>query len=388
MNKMETKAQSLKERMTMLRAQFDISLPVRRYLMVMIDGHSFSKMVKNKYELPFDDRFINMMNETAIYVAKNVGGCKFAYVQSDEITFVITDFDGENTQPYFGNRLCKILSIIPSMASAKFNQLAAVNLLDTPCSPSDMKDIIADMKLCDFDAKAWVVNNYNDMFAHILWRQIDCVRNSKQQAAQTYLPHKRLMNLTTDEAIALLKTEKDIDWNNYRDDRKFGRFIYREQREMDVENRKTGEMVKVTRNMWEAHDGFPLMDDGGRDRFIGLGIIPDIDAPEKQAPIDPSELGIGPDSTITEIQIAINKRIEAYEKMVGQLYPSICFKEIVNLLTLGRKRLKTCSDEEFKCYVTFRDRLWYGKIPHLNPVKGGYEVTSSFTQYITNASIR
>ena len=43
------------------------------------------------------------------------------------------------------------------------------------------------------------------MFAWILYRQNDCVKNSKQQTAQTCIPHKELLGKNTDEQIVLLK---------------------------------------------------------------------------------------------------------------------------------------------------------------------------------------
>ena len=171
--------ETLKEKCEAMRATTDYRLPKKTYAMVMIDGKNFSRLIKNHYEKPFDDKFINMMNEVAIYVCKNVQGCKFAYTQSDEITFVLTDFENEETSAYFDYRLCKMLSIIPSLATAKFNQLVTLNLLDTPCSTEDMKQIIKHMSLAQFDCKVWNTDNFNDVFAYFLWRQIDCVRNSK-----------------------------------------------------------------------------------------------------------------------------------------------------------------------------------------------------------------
>ena len=170
----------LEKRMKDLRGKTDYRLPKKSYVMCACDGKNFSRLIKNKYEKPFDDKFINMMNEVAIYVCKNVQGCKFAYTQSDEITFVLTDFENEETSAYFDYRLCKMLSIIPSLATAKFNQLVTLNLLDTPCSTEDMKQIIKHMSLAQFDCKVWNTDNFNDVFAYFLWRQIDCVRNSNR----------------------------------------------------------------------------------------------------------------------------------------------------------------------------------------------------------------
>ena len=263
--------ETLKEKCEALRATTDYRLPKKTYVMVMIDGKNFSRLIKNKYEKPFDDKFINMMNEVAIYVCKNVQGCKFAYTQSDEITFVLTDFENEETSAYFDYRLCKMQSIIASLATAKFNQLVALNLLDTPCSSEDIKQIIKHMSFAQFDCKVWNTDNFNDVFAYFLWRQIDCVRNSKQQAAQTYLSHKELLGKHTDEQVQMLLEKKGIDWNEYSDGKKYGRFIYKEQVEKEIPNSNEETCI---RNVWLAHDAFPLFDENGKQKLIDLNIIP------------------------------------------------------------------------------------------------------------------
>ncbi len=263
--------ETLKEKCERLRATTDYRLPKKTYVMAMIDGRSFSRLIKNKYEKPFDDKFINMMNEVAIYVCKNVQCCKFAYTQSDEITFVLTDFETEETSAFFDYRLCKMLSIIPSLATAKFNQLVTLNLLDTPCSAYDMKQIISDMPLAQFDCKVWDAGSFNDVFAYFLWRQLDCVRNSKQQAAQTYLSHKELVGKQTDEQIQMLLDKKGIDWNKYSDGKKYGRFIYKQKIERQLPNHEDDTYI---RNVWTANDAFPLYESDSKQKLLELNVIP------------------------------------------------------------------------------------------------------------------
>lgn len=270
---MEKTNVSLKERMLELRAKTDLKLPLKGYTMIAIDGHCFSRLIKNKYEKPFDDKFINMMNEVAKYVCKNVEGCKFAYTQSDEITFVLTDFETETTCAFFGNRLTKILSIVPSMATAKFNQLVIADLCDTPCSNADLKQMILDLKLAEFDCKCFFINNLNDVYSYYLWRQIDCIRNSKQQTAQTWLSHKQLSGLDADEQIKLLFDEKGIDWNTYDNGKKYGRFIYKETEHFRNEKLNS----EYERSVWKEHNAFPIMGSEGKEKFFALNQIPDID---------------------------------------------------------------------------------------------------------------
>lgn len=253
------------------------------YVIVMLDGRSFSKLIKNKFNKPFDDNFIDMMNETAKYVCENVQGCKLAYVQSDEISLVLTDFDTPTTDAFFGYRLCKMQSIIASLATAKFNQLMLSHNLekhsydtlledgaDTLYSVKDAIRAVDNATLYQFDCKCWNVPNINDVFAWFLYRQIDCVRNSKQQTAQTYLPHKMLLNLDTDAQLRLLIEEKGIDWYCYPMAHKYGRFLWKDK--VLMSNIDTGELYH--RYKWLVQPAFPLMDEDGRDNFFKLGIIP------------------------------------------------------------------------------------------------------------------
>lgn len=82
---------SLKDKYNYYRNMADYRLLPNSYVMVMLDGRSFSHKIKKRFKRPFDDEFIRIMNETAQYVAKNISGCKLAYVQSDEINLVLYD---------------------------------------------------------------------------------------------------------------------------------------------------------------------------------------------------------------------------------------------------------------------------------------------------------
>jgi tRNA(His) guanylyltransferase len=93
------KFNSLKEKYLYYRNITDYKLYPNGYVMVMLDGRSFSKKIKKKFERPFDKKFIDIMNQTAVYLCENVSNCKFAYVQSDEISLVLSDFG--DAEPFF-----------------------------------------------------------------------------------------------------------------------------------------------------------------------------------------------------------------------------------------------------------------------------------------------
>ena len=280
MNSNNMEDMTLKDKCYFYQKRRNYSVDTDKYVIAHIDGRSFSKMIKNKFEKPFDEQFVYLMNETACYLASNVQGVQFAYVQSDEISLIIKKTE-PNGDIFFGGRLCKMQSIIASLATAKFNQLMMVynitknnyfftkeDTADTIYDIVDAVDVITNSPLYQFDCKVWDVDNANDAMAWLLFRNIDCIRNSKQQTAQTYLPHKELVGLHTDEQIALLKERHGIDWNRYNDGLKYGRFVYRESAMFQKEI--NGKIVEFERNTFATHNGFDLTIEENRNKLKNI----------------------------------------------------------------------------------------------------------------------
>lgn len=246
---------SLKEKYNYYRNLTDYRLLPNGYIMVMLDGRSFSKKIKNNFKRPFDETFINLMNETAKYVCEKVSGCKLAYVQSDEINLVL--YDDFEKDPFFGNRLCKLQSIIASIATSKFNQLAIIEALkDNNCHKDDVINMIANSSLYEFDCKVWNVPNVNDAFAGILYRQNDCVRNSKEAVAQNYFSHKTLHGKKTEEQIELVKEFFGVNWYNYfTRGEQYGRVIIRSK----IKYLPSGENLSTyERDEWKILEALPF----------------------------------------------------------------------------------------------------------------------------------
>ena len=269
------KFEKLEDRMLYYRSLADNKLMANTPVIVMLDGRSFSKIIKKKFQQPFDDNFIGMMNETARYLMENVANCKFAYVQSDEISLFLSDYDTRGTDSFFGYRLCKLQSILASMAASKFNQLLLRYNMTVHNSENgllvgdDVLDFISKQKLVEFDCRAWNVPTENDAYAWFLYRQYDCIRNSKQQTAQTWLSHKSLLNLDTDKQIEKLRDEKKINWYNFKDEWKFGRFIYKTKEMFHNDERN----VDYERSVLNVYPAWPLGEAEGRARLKGLDIF-------------------------------------------------------------------------------------------------------------------
>ena len=245
---------TLKERMKALQAERDYMLDKDSYILCHIDGRAFSKMIKKRFKLPFDDAFMQMMDDIAAYVCENVQGAKLAYVQSDEISIVITSFKYENGEliqgsPFFDYRLCKLQSIIASLATAKFNQLFTLWMINED-SDKSISQQINEIPLIQFDCKCWDVNTYEDMFAWFKFRQNDCIRNSKNQFSQVYCSHKELLNKSSDEQIEYCDLKTGNDWNALNGKYKYGRLVYHTLYTTQTINPKTGEPANVIRSKY------------------------------------------------------------------------------------------------------------------------------------------
>lgn len=247
---------NLKDKCNYYRDLTDFRLMPNCYIIIMIDGKNFSKLVKNKFNKPFDDWFISTMDKTAVHLCKEVQNCVCAFVQSDEISLIIKD--NTLTSSPFDGRLCKLQSVIPSISTAFFNkELIRRNLI----AGMNIDDITNMPDYC-FDCKAWTVPSINDAMSWILYRQIDCIRNSKQQFAQTYMTHKSLLNKDTDMQVALCFETTGNDWNAIENNKKYGRLFYK----LPVK-KYTPDGIEYIRYEWTAKSE-QLTDENVRIQFI------------------------------------------------------------------------------------------------------------------------
>lgn len=261
---------TLKEKCYAYQKKANHYLDPDKYILVHVDGRSFSKKVKNKFNKPFDDDFIDAMDQTAMYLCQEIQGARFAYVQSDEISILVKK-EKPTSQIFFGGRMCKMHSIIASNAGTRFSQIMAVNRLENipTCASSEEVlqmciDAIKNGPIYDFDCKVWNVDNANDAMCWFLFRNIDCVRNSKQQTCQTYLPHSLLDSKNTDEQVSLLKSNKGIDWNKFDDNKKFGRLI----KKITIPHYDNNGNFDFERSKWESFPFFDMTDIEKRETFI------------------------------------------------------------------------------------------------------------------------
>lgn len=182
-------------------------------------GHTFTK----GFERPFDKIFMKSMQETAKYMCENMGNAKFAYVQSDEITIILVDYDTLETDCWFNYRTDKLCSISASMATMAFNKYFSENVVEYNLTHDPLVKrreglldnyIRAVEKGAMFDARCFNIPK-EEVTNLIYWRQLDATRNSIQMVGQAHFSHDELQDKTCNMIQDMLMTKYGINWNDF-----------------------------------------------------------------------------------------------------------------------------------------------------------------------------
>jgi tRNA(His) guanylyltransferase len=243
-------------------------LPRRSYTIIRIDGKAFHTYTKG-LERPFDMWLMEDMDATAAYLCKNIQGAKFAYVQSDEISILITDFDDLGTHAWFDNNLQKMASVAASMATAEFNRLRLMRGFGNyEQTPMQGRAIISQFNMAQFDARVFQIPFAAEVENYFIWRQQDATRNSISSAAQSLYSPKELNGVKTDGMQEML-FQKGINWNNYSPREKRGSLIRKVERKF-IKSDSIKAVAKTpntqviddkhifTRSKWEADPETPI----------------------------------------------------------------------------------------------------------------------------------
>jgi len=232
----------------------------RTNTIIRIDGKAFHTYTKG-LKRPFDEGLMEDMNKTTEYLCQNIQGAKFGYVQSDEISILITDYDDISTHAWFDGNLQKMTSIAASLATAKFNQLRmARNVVDT--EEGFNSEGIMGFKLAMFDARVLQVPYQEEVLNYFIWRQQDATRNSISSVAQSLYSTKELNGKKTSDMQEMI-FQKGINWNDYKPREKRGSLIrkvehvYARQGEPIMDG-KTRVIESYKRSKWEADPETPV----------------------------------------------------------------------------------------------------------------------------------
>lgn len=194
----------------------------RTPVLIRVDGRAFHTYTQG-FNRPFDNRIIDAMVEAAEQTAAQMSGFELAYVQSDEATFFISDYEKYATQGWYGYEINKLVSITASIFTAHFNRYME-NQLKVDGIWNDKADLLAG-RFAYFDARAFNVP-YDDVPNVFIWRQKDWIRNSIQMQARNSFSHKELDRVSNEEMKERLRKRGNA-WENLPDYIKYGTYISR-----------------------------------------------------------------------------------------------------------------------------------------------------------------
>jgi tRNA(His) 5'-end guanylyltransferase len=267
-----SKSDSLGDRM---KVNFEVRtrtfLPRRTNTIIRLDGKAFHTYTRG-LERPYDLDFMSDMDETAKFLCENIQGCKLAYVQSDEISLLLTDFEDITTEAWFDGNVQKMVSISASMAAARFNQLRFGRLMIPKIdevrarhtefgNKYDWAHLVVDInpliygKLAFFDSRVFTIPDPIEVENMFIWRQQDATRNSIQMAAQSMFTHKEMHGVNCNQLQEKMWTEKQVNWNDYPEGFKRGRCVVKETYMADIPSSKSGRtdysQLQAERTRWK-----------------------------------------------------------------------------------------------------------------------------------------
>lgn len=209
-------ALKLNDKMKDAEKLFRTYLPEKTYSVIRVDGKGFSKYTKSLVR-PFDPKFTEDMQKTALYLCENIDGAVLGYTQSDEISIIVSDLTGANTQQWFGGQIQKIVSVSAGFATSKFNRLRP-----------------EEERLALFDARTHVLDGADGVLEYLQWRQMDAIKNSVSMLASHYFSHKQLQNVSSRDKKAMLEDVHGVIWQDLDPTVRQGTLVRREKKEETI----------------------------------------------------------------------------------------------------------------------------------------------------------
>ena len=173
-----------------------------------IDGRSFSSFTKGM-DRPFDARMTTAMIETTKHLVHETDA-RIGYTQSDEISLVWLSGTPES-DIIFSGRIQKLVSVLASMAAAKFATVCPVGF---------------EHKLPHFDCRLFQLPTKEEAANALLWRAMDARKNAISMVAQSHFPHEKLQGKDQKTMLGMLN-EIGIQFDEFSDAFRRGSFIQR-----------------------------------------------------------------------------------------------------------------------------------------------------------------
>ena len=245
---------------------------------IRLDGKSFHTFTEG-FQTPFDEVLLKTMQETMLYLCKNIQGCVLGYTQSDEITLILIDYQTLTTDAWFNYEVQKICSVSASMATMAFNKFFEESVDEYRFSKWDGISKYEDgtrkyiqtllnavNKGAMFDSRCFNIPK-EEVANLIFWRQFDASKNSVQMVGQAYFTQKELHKKSTNQIQDMLMIQKGINWNDLPTYQKRGSCCIKieenisennsvEKMEFGEDRKKT--VINIERSHWVIDTEIPI----------------------------------------------------------------------------------------------------------------------------------
>ena len=184
---------TLTEKMKLYEAAYEQTLPRKLPVIVRIDGIAFSTLTKSLCK-PWDARIDHAFSVSIRKMFEIVQGLQFAYHQSDEVSFLLTNNQTPRTEPWLGNRVNKLNTHMAGIFSSLFTRNYA-----GPGIPA-------------FDARSFVLPNAEETIKYFTWRQLNAINNSRIAFLRQYYSHEYLLNKSAQQLEDIAASKHFTEW--------------------------------------------------------------------------------------------------------------------------------------------------------------------------------
>lgn len=213
------------------------------FMVARLDGRSFTRLTKEvcQFEAPFDERFRDLMIETA-QILMNCGfRVLYAYTESDEISLLLAE-----DEQLFGRKLRKYNSTLAGEASAKFSLLLG--------------------RVATFDCRVSQLPSAGRVVDYFRWRSEDAARNAlnaycywtlRKQGLDEQAATTRILGLSVSQKNDLL-FDHGVNFNDVPNWQKHGVGLLWDEFERPSLNPLTNEKVVARRRRIRIEYNLPM----------------------------------------------------------------------------------------------------------------------------------
>ncbi len=197
-------------------------------IVVRVDGRAFHTYTRGA-KVPFDEMLQASMNEVARELCENIQNSAMAYVQSDEVSVILTP--SKESSLWFDGNIQKMCSISAAIASTRMT-------LESP-------RVFERMRVAQFDSRIFSIPR-SEVINYLIWRQSDATRNSVQMLARSMFSHKQLTGKSCEEMKVMVR-EKGRPWENEPSGSTRGRCVVKQSFQENVEyvDKRTKEVKRA-----------------------------------------------------------------------------------------------------------------------------------------------